>query len=79
MFVDYIDEVVVNCNFVFTCNPLRVFLRWVTVITHLGNNEAANMRMNKRMFMAYVINMEYIKNLPVFLYVNKIISHPDYF
>jgi hypothetical protein len=37
------------------------------------------MRMNKHMFMADVINMEYIKNLPVFLYIHTIISYPDFF
>jgi hypothetical protein len=79
MFVDYIDEVVLNGCFIFTCNPLYVFLRWMTVITYLADNDASYMRMNKRMFMAVVINMEYIKNVPVFIHVHTIISHPDFF
>jgi len=37
----------------------------MTLITHLGQKKAANMRMIRHMFMTAVINREYIKNIRV--------------
>ena len=38
----------------------------MTVITHPGHVKAANMRMNRHMFIAALINLEYINNIRVF-------------
>ena len=35
------------------------------LITHLGQEETANMRMNRHMFITAVINREYIRNIRV--------------
>jgi hypothetical protein len=37
----------------------------MTVIVYLGQKEAANMRMNRHMFMTALINREYIKSIRV--------------